>query len=109
VFILTSAVLPRPEQEARIYDVSLFPQDFDREESRVIGKGHESFQENMATDVEPDPKPGLDSDLESGIEWGDGHIPKPCWESWSDLMKMVWAFPLAYYGSDPDIGDKWSR
>jgi hypothetical protein len=67
-----SAVLPSPKQEARIYDLSLSPLDFDREESWVVGNGDKSFQENMVTDV----KPGLGSDSESGTGRGGGRVLK---------------------------------
>jgi hypothetical protein len=68
MLILISADLPSPGQEAHVDNSSTFPQDFEREESCVIGKGHNSFGENMATGMKSDLKPGLGSDLGSDID-----------------------------------------
>jgi hypothetical protein len=68
MLILMSADLPSPRQEAHVDNSSIFPQEFDREESWVIRKGYNSFGENMATGMKSDLKPGLGSDLGSDID-----------------------------------------
>jgi hypothetical protein len=68
MLILMSADLPSPGQEAHVDNSSIFPQAFDREESWMIRKGHNSFEENMATGMKSDLRPGLGSDLGSDID-----------------------------------------